>query len=389
MNNTRTTAPSLKKPFLLGLVLLFVGVGVWQWDKGHGHKKGPEKDQTTTVRVASATSRDIPVMLEALGSVTPEKTVNLKVQVTGTLLQIHFEEGQFVKKGDLLAEIDPRPYEAQLLQYEGELAKDQALLENAKLDLKRDSTLNAKGFASAQALDTQVWLVRQYEGAVKADQGLVDNAKVNLSHCKILAPVDGRIGFNQVDLGNIVQPSDTTPLAIINTIQPITVVFSIPEDNLPTVLQKVKAKETLGVEAYDRGQNKKLADGTLTNVDNQIDLATGTVKLKATFTNEPETLFPNQFVNVRLHVETLKGATTVPTAAIQRGAQGSYVYVLTPDQKKVRLQNVTLGPAWKDDTVITKGIAPHDTVIIEGTDRLTDGASVQVSALSAPTPKAS
>lgn len=338
----------------------------------HKHKKPP------AVPVVTAPTRkgDVAVYLTELGGVVPVYSVTVKPQITGQLWKVLFKEGQMVKKGDLLAEVDPRIYQAQLLQYEGQLQRDQATLANDQVNLKRYQVLWRQNSIAKQTLDNQVALVNQDQGTVKLDEGLVQGVKVNLTYCEITSPVDGRIGLRLVDPGNLVQISDTTGIAVVDTLSPIDVIFSIPEDNIPDVLNEIEGGKTLEVKAYDRQQNKVLAVGSLLTIDNQIDPTTGTVKMKAQFQNAEQTLFPNQFVNVQLLVKTLQGAVIVPTAAIQHGPQNStFVYVLN-DDKTVSVKPVVVGEVSGEDTVIQSGVTDGQTVVVEGTDKLTDGASV-------------
>ncbi len=341
------------------------------------------KKTALPVVLAEAKTTNVPITLSGLGSVVSKDTITVRTQINGQLLQVLYKEGQMVKAGDLLAQIDPRPYEAQLTQFIGQLERDKALLANAKIDVKRYKTLWKQDSVSKQVLDTQTSLVHQLEGTVKFDQGQIDSTKLNLLYCKITAPVSGRVGLRLVDQGNYVQTSDTTGIVVINTINPITVVFSIPEDNVPQVMEHVIAGKTLEAKAYDRAQDKLLAVGTLLTVDNQIDPTTGTVKLKAQFQNENNLLFPNQFVNIRLLVDTLENATVVPTAAIQQGSQGTYVYLATA-QSKVKVTPVVVGPAITDNTVIKKGLFSGQSVVVEGADKLTDGAVVKVATANPP-----
>lgn len=328
------------------------------------------------VVVSTVTRRNMDVVLNGLGNVTPVANVTVRAQVSGPLLKVLFKEGQMVKAGDVLAEIDPRPFQAALDQAVGQLARDQALLQNARLDQQRYKTLLAQDSISKQQVDTQDALVRQYEGVVKTDQGNVDNARLNLGYTRIVAPTSGRIGLRQVDPGNIVNTGDTNGIALITQIQPITVLYTIPEDNLPSVLRKLNAGEKLAVQAWDRQMRNQLAEGTLLTTDNQIDTTTGTVKLKAIFQNTDGMLFPNQFVNVRTRVDTMEDATVIPVAAIQRGQQGTFVYVVG-DDSAVKVQVVTLGPTDGTRTVVLKGLEPGQRVVVDGADRLKEGMVVE------------
>jgi len=322
---------------------------------------------------------DFSVYLSGLGAVTALATVTVNSRVDGELINVLFREGQIVSKGELLAEIDTRPFEVQLLQAQGALARDQALLENAKLDLKRYQDLVKKDLIATQLLDTQDSLVHQYEGAVKTDQGQIDNAKLQLVYAHITAPISGRIGLRRVDPGNIVHATDTGGVAVITQMQPISVIFSLPEDNLTQVLGKLRSGAKLTVEAYDRDQKQKLATGTLLTVDNQIDPSTGTVKLKALFPNRNDELFPNQFVNARLIIDVKHNALMVPPEAIQRGPQGTFVYVVKSDQTAA-LRPITQGIVQEGTSLITSGLTAGELVVVDGADRLHDGSKVEVSA---------
>lgn len=338
----------------------------------------PQKVSTVIPVVTALTvSRDVPIYRSGLGSVTPVYTVTVKTQINGILTRVPFTEGQMVKAGDLLAQIDPRPYEAQLIQYEGSLKRDTALLANARIDLQRYQRLWKQDSVSQQTLATQESLVRQYEGAVKIDEGLIQSTKINLIYCRITAPIDGRIGLRLVDQGNFVQTSDPSGIAVINTINPITVIFSLPEDNVPQIIPQVYADKTLEVKAYDRQQNQLLSTGTLLTIDNHIDSTTGTVRLKAIFQNKDNQLFPNQFVNAKILVQTLTKATLVPTAAIQHTLSEEFVYLLHADET-VSIHPVKTGPVSGDETVIVSGLAPGQSVVVSGTDKLKNGAKVAV-----------
>lgn len=330
------------------------------------------------VAVAIARTGDIDVVINALGTVTARNTVTIKPRVDGQLVRVAFREGQLVEIGDLLAEIDPRSFQSQLDQANGQLMRDQALLANARLDQARYRGLLAKDSIAKQQVDAQAALVRQYEGVVKTDRALVDNAKLQLAFTRVTAPIAGRLGLRLVDKGNMVRATDTGGLVVITQTQPINVIFSIPSDKLGAVLSKLQANQELPVEAWDRDDKNKLAIGTLLTIDNQIDTTTGTVKLKAEFTNSDNALFPNQFVNIHLRIETRHGVTLIPTSASQRGTQGTFFYVVD-ELKTVSLRPVVLGTVSGNIVAVEKGLVPGETVVIDGADKLRQGAKVEIS----------
>jgi len=344
---------------------------------------GGDASRPTPVATTAARQGDFDVYLNALGTVTARSTVTVRSRVDGQLVRVLFNEGQVVKAGQLLAEIDPRPFQVQLEQMNGQLAKDQALLANAQVDLERYRTLLKQDSIASQQVDTQASLVRQNEATIASDKGQVDNAKLQLSFTKIVAPIAGRLGLRQVDAGNMIHASDTNGLVVITQVQPIDVVFPIPESNLPRVQRRLSEGDPPVVDAYDRNQTRKLATGKLITIDNQIDTATGTIKLKAAFPNDDSALFPNQFVNVRMLLDTLHGATIIPTAAILRGAPGTFVYVVKED-KTVTVKPVKVGPIEGENAVIDSGLAPGEVVVTDGTDRLREGAKVETVTRGAP-----
>jgi multidrug efflux system membrane fusion protein len=329
------------------------------------------------VNTAAADRGDIPVYLDGLGTITPLNIVTVRSRVDGELLRVAFTEGQTVRKGDLLAEIDPRPFEAQLGQAEGQLARDEALLENARVDLQRYQTLLSQDSIAPQQVSGQSALVRQHRASVAVDKAQIAAIKLQLTYCRITAPVSGRAGLRLIDPGNVVHANDQNGLVVITQTQPISAVFTLPEDKLPAIMEQVRSSRPVTTEAFDRAGTTRLARGRLLAVDNQIDPTTGTVKLKALFENADGSLFANQFVNVRLNLEPLRDATIIPSAAVQHGSTGDFAYLVGADGK-VRMQTVKLGPKDGERVAIIDGLAQGAEVVIEGTDRLRDGSVVQV-----------
>ncbi|WP_419686772.1 MdtA/MuxA family multidrug efflux RND transporter periplasmic adaptor subunit [Burkholderia theae] len=331
------------------------------------------------VSVATATQGEMPIVLSALGTVTPLANVTVKTQLSGYLQSVAFQEGQIVKKGDVLAQIDPRPYQVSLENAEGTHARDSALLATARLDLKRYQTLLSQDSIASQTVDTQASLVKQYEGAVKTDQAAIDSAKLNLTYARITAPVSGRVGLRQVDPGNYVTPGDSNGIVVITQLQPMSVIFTTSEDNLPQIIKQVNAGQKLSVTAYNRNNTVPLETGSLATLDNQIDTSTGTVKLRANFDNKEGMLFPNQFVNTRLLVDVMRNATIVPTSAVLTGSIGQFVYVVKPDNT-VTVRKVTPGPVDGERTSIVSGVALGERVVTDGSDRLREGATISIPA---------
>jgi multidrug efflux system membrane fusion protein len=365
---------------LLGIVVLF---GLQYYEKLGPGTVDAQKPATQsgpppqTVRDAQAASGDIPITIDALGTVTPIATITVRTQIAGKLQEVAFKEGQLVNAGDFLAQIDSRPFQATLAQAQGQLAKDTALLAQAQSDLARYQTLSKQDSISHQQVDDQSFLVLQDKAAMASDQAQIDAANLNIGYTHITAPIAGRVGFRMVDQGNYVQPSDANGLVVITQLQPITVFFAIPEDSLQLVSARLKSGAVLPVNVYDRANVRQLASGTLTTIDNQVDTTTGTVKLRATFANDDLALFPNQFVNVRLLVDTLSGAVVVPNAAIQLGSIGNFVYVVG-DDNAVAVRRVTTGAADAVHTAVLSGLKSGERVVIDGVDRLRDGAKVVV-----------
>src|SRR5271170_856595 len=369
------------RPILwLLLVVAIVGAAVWYLPR-HGRQPSPGGRVTsggpTPVGVAKAQTGDMPVTLNGLGTVTPLAVVTVKTQINGYLMSVAFQEGQHVKKGDFLAQIDPRPYQVALEQAQAQLAKDQASLKDAELDLKRYNTLVAQNSIATPTRDTQIATVGQDRAQIMLDQAQIDAQKLNLTYAHIISPVTGRVGLRQVDPGNYVQTSDANGIVIVTQLQPISVIFTLPEDILPEVLKQWHAGATLPTTAYDRTGSIQLAVGKLDTIDNQIDTTTGTVKLRAIFDNSDESLFPNQFVNIKLLVNTLHDSVLVPTSAVQRGAPGTFVYLVKPNDT-VAVQKVKLGPGDGQQQAVLAGLQIGDQVVDDGADRLKDGAKITV-----------
>ncbi|HJV91455.1 MAG TPA: MdtA/MuxA family multidrug efflux RND transporter periplasmic adaptor subunit [Holophagaceae bacterium] len=368
---------------LAGAAVLFFGYRAFGAKGGAGETKG---GRGIPVTVVAARKADMPVALSGLGSVTPLSTAVVRSRVDGQIVKLPFREGQLVHEGEVLAEIDPRPFQIQLMQAEGQRAKDEASLKNALMDLRRIESLVKQGILPQQQLDAQTAVVNQFEGAVKSDQGTVENAKLNLVYSRVTAPISGRVGLRAVDLGNTVRASDPNGLVTITQTQPISVVFTLPADQVAQVQRVMQGGRKLSVEAFDRDMTSRLAAGGLEALDNQIDAATGTVKLRALFPNTDGALFPNQFVNARLLVDVLKDAVVVPTAALQRSPEGMYVYVVKAEGV-VELRNVTVQATSGEDTAVAKGVTPGELVVIDGVDKLKPGAKVVPSQLGGGTQK--
>jgi len=352
--------------------IFFIGCSSADPKQQKAQAAGP---RTVSVATAQVQRQDVPVYLTGLGAVTAFNTANIKSRVDGQIMKVKFQEGQNVKQGELLLEIDSRPYQVQLEQVQAQLFRDRAQLRDAQLNLQRYTTLIPSGSIAQQQVDTQKALVDQLEGTVRTDQAQIDNAKLQIIYCHITAPFSGRVGLRQVDPGNIVHAADTNPMLILTQLQPIAVIFTLPEDVLPNVAQHMK-RSTLQVDAFSRDDQTKLATGKLLTIDNQIDPTTGTAKLKAVFSNTDNQLWPNQFVNANLLLETRKNSTVVPTAAILRGPQGTFVYAVNPD-KTVQDKPVTVSLTQGDTTVITAGLNPGDMVVTDGQDKLQRGSRIE------------
>jgi len=392
---SRTPAPPIpaarqsRRGFWLLTLILFAMLAGGGWYLWSQRQSQPSAKPATTGRNAQGAPQpvgfatidkgNIRIVLNELGTVTSLDTVTVYTQISGQLQEVGFKEGQVVKKGDFIAQIDPRPYAAALEQAQGTLAKDQGLLAQAQADLKRYQTLGRQDSIAQQQLDDQKYLVQQYTGTVQTDQGSVDTARLNLAYCRIISPIDGQAGLRLVDQGNYVQASTTAGLVVITQMQPISVLFSVPEDNLPDIIQRTRGGATLSVEAYNRANTRQLATGQLATLDNVIDTTTGTLKLRATFANPDELLYPNQFVNARLLVNTMQDSVRIPVPAVQRGEPGTFVYLINPDNT-VSVRPIKVGPVDGKFQAVLSGLNPGDRVVTDGTDRLREGALVSLPA---------
>jgi multidrug efflux system membrane fusion protein len=375
------------------VVVVLAAAAIFAWQRFEKHETSPNEGVNNagrsgpppqTVRVASVALGDIPITLDALGTVTPFETVTIRTQIAGTLMELGFAEGQMVKKGDFIAQIDPRPYQAALAQAQGQLAKDQALLAQAQSDLDRYEALIKQDSIAKQQVADQQALVQQDKAAIQTDQAAVQTAQLNLNYTHIVSPINGRVGIRLVDAGNYLQPSDATGIVVITQLDPISVIFPTAEDNLPSIAKRLNSGATIPVTAFNRANVEKLAEGTLSTYDSQVDITTGTIKMRATFANPDGVLFPQQFVNVRLLIDTLKGVVLAPNAAVQIGPSGNFVYLLNADGA-VSKRDVVTGPSDGKSTTITSGLAAGDEVVIDGVDRLRDGAKVTVAGASGNT----
>ena len=374
------TSRSRRRFVLTSILILLLLAGVVWWNR-----QGSAPQQANSGRNAAPMSivpelvgkGDIGININALGTVSSLATVTIRSQISGQLVRVAFKEGDEVKKGDLLAEIDSRPYEATLAQAKGQLARDEALLKGAQVDLARYQGLAAQNAVPRQTLDTQTALVAQDQGTVEADRATVRSAEVNLQYCRIISPLDGRVGLRLVDQGNYVTPGDVNGLVVITQLQPISVLFTVPEDNLQAIAKRIQTGAVLPAAAYDRSGASKIADGTLQTFDSQIDQTTGTIKLRAQFTNDTRVLYPNQFVNIRLLLDTHKDVTTISTAGVQRGVPGTFVYLVNADST-VSVRPIQLGATEGDHVEVLSGLTPGDRIVIDGADKLRDGAKINV-----------
>jgi len=375
-----TKPRSSRRLVLIGLIIVLLVAGIVWWNRqATGPQQGNAGRNAAPMSIlAEAVSKgDVGVNINALGTVASLATVTVRTQISGYLMKIDFTEGSEVKKGDLIAEIDPRPYEATLAQAKGQLARDEAMLKGAQVDLTRYQGLAAQNAVPHQTLDTQIALVAQNQGTVEADKAAVKSAEVNLAYCRIVSPIDGRVGLRQVDQGNFVAPGDANGLVVITQLEPISVLFTVPEDNLQAIARRIQAGAVLPATALDRAGSTKIADGSVLTFDSQIDTTTGTIRLRASFPNKDRLLFPNQFVNIRLLLDTHKDVTTMSTAGIQRGAPGTFVYVVNADST-VSVRPVKLGVTDGDRVEVLSGLAPGERIVIDGADKLRDGAKVIV-----------
>ncbi len=369
---------SRRRLVLTSILVLLILAGVVWWNRqGSAPQQGGRNAAPMSIVPEVVGNGDVGINLNALGTVTSLATVTIRTQISGYLMKIDFKEGDEVKKGDLLAEIDSRPYEATLAQAKGQLARDEAMLKGAQVDLTRYQGLAAQNAVPHQTLDTQTALVAQDQGTVEADRATVKSAEVNLQYCRIVSPLDGRVGLRLIDQGNYVTPGDANGLVVITQLQPISVLFTVPEDNLQAISKRIQAGAVLPAAAYDRSGATKIADGTLQTFDSQIDPTTGTIKLRAQFTNETRALYPNQFVNIRLLLDTHKDVTTISTAGIQRGVPGTFVYLVNADST-VSVRPVQLGVTDGDRVEVLSGLTPGDRIVIDGADKLRDGAKINV-----------
>jgi membrane fusion protein, multidrug efflux system len=378
---SQTATPRSRRRFVLTsilILLLLAGVVWWNRQGGAPQQANSGRNAAPMSIVPEVVGKgDIGININALGTVSSLATVTIRSQISGQLVRVAFKEGDEVKKGDLLAEIDSRPYEATLAQAKGQLARDEALLKGAQVDLTRYQGLAAQNAVPRQTLDTQTALVAQDQGTVEADRATVRSAEVNLQYCRIISPLDGRVGLRLVDQGNYVTPGDVNGLVVITQLQPISVLFTVPEDNLQAIAKRIQAGAVLPATAYDRSGAGKIADGTLQTFDSQIDQTTGTIKLRAQFTNDTRVLYPNQFVNIRLLLDTHKDVTTISTAGVQRGVPGTFVYLVNADST-VSVRPVQLGATEGDHVEILSGLTPGDRIVIDGADKLRDGAKINV-----------